>query len=609
MEFKEKLKELRNKSNLTQEDLANMIYVSRSAIAKWESGLGMPNDDSIKALCEVFEINKEELIIDNEVENIIVEKNIKIKKSRKFIIILSFILGILLLIGSYFVIKTSIEKKKYQDLISKLYPSITNISLNYNGINEDYVQEVHKNNDRYIVFDNQDYYLYISINIDSRIIENYYLFKVKVEDLDLPYQLLSHKNDIVEVSSHLTENGATIYRNTYALKINFSNNSNLREIKLSECTYGRANDSLHAKKVEDNSEIIKISIQENDSYQLKFKVLNEVVYTYNFKKETGIYDNLRLEDLDLLKKHINEKYKDFIKKFNLEFDKWLVDGEQITSSKKFFKNTDVQAKFRMKDENIINNIDLQIYKNENVSLCKKYYVRFLLNGELYSNINYSLSSESDNIVIKDNTYIITKPGYSKIVVKYDLGFYESQMILEVDSSSINKIKPEILGCDLEDIYFQYNNTIDDYIIPEDVCNRLENYYNEQNKIFEEKTEYSRELIEIKKVDYGKYVPVFNTDFNEDLDLFTIKIKNIDYKLNDYPKDIKQVLYNNINMIITKNKYDVNIEEFDLIVNDNNVINDMYAKEIGTTSMNKYFVVKYNSCYYYYEIIVNVEVIE
>lgn len=609
MEFKDKLKELRNKNNLTQEDLANMIYVSRSAIAKWESGLGMPNDDSIKALCEVFEINKEELIIDNEVENIIVEKNIKIKKSKKFIIILSFILGILLLIGSYFVIKTSIEKKKYQDLISKLYPSITNISLNYNGINEDYVQEVHKNNDRYIVFDNQDYYLYISINIDSRIIENYYLFKVKVEDLDLPYQLLSHKNDIVEVSSHLTENGATIYRNTYALKINFSNNSNLREIKLSECTYGRANDSLHAKKVEDNSEIIKISIQENDSYQLKFKVLNEVVYTYNFKKGTGIYDNLRLEDLDLLKKHINEKYKDFIKKFNLEFDKWLVDGEQITSSKKFFKNTDVQAKFRMKDENIINNIDLQIYKNENVSLCKKYYVRFLLNGELYSNINYSLSSESDNIVIKDNTYIITKPGYSKIVVKYDLGFYESQMILEVDSSSINKIKPEILGCDLEDIYFQYNNSIDDYIIPEDVCNRLENYYNDQNKIFKEKTEYSRELIEIKKVDYGKYVPVFKTDFNEDLDLFTIKIKNIDYKLNDYPKDIKQVLYNNINMIITKNKYDVNIEEFDLIVNDNNVINDMYAKEIGTTNMNKYFVVKYNSCYYYYEIIVNVEVIE
>lgn len=609
MEFKDKLKELRNKSNLTQEDLANMIYVSRSAIAKWESGLGMPNDDSIKALCEVFKINKEELIINNEVENIIVEKNIKIKKSKKFIIVLSIILGILILIGSYFIIKTSIEEKKYQDLISKLYPSITNISLNYNGINEDYVQEVQRNNDRYIVFDNQDYYLYISINIDSRIIEDYYLFKVKVEDLDLPYQLLSHKNDIVEVSSHLSEDGSTIYRNTYALKINFSNNSNLREIKLSECTYGRANDSLHAKKVEDNSEIIKISIQENDSYQLKFKVLNEVVYTYNFKKGTGIYDNLRLEDLDLLKKHINEKYKDFIKKFNLEFDKWLVDGEQITSSKKFFKNTDVQAKFKMKDENIINNIDLQIYKNENVSLCKKYYVRFLLNGELYSNINYSLSSESDNIVIRDNTYIITKPGYSKIIVKYDLGFYESQMILEVDSSSINKIKPEILGCDLEDIYFQYNNSIDDYIIPEDVYNRLENYYNEQNKIFEEKTECTRELIEIKKVDYGKYVPVFNTDFNEDLDLFTIKIKNIDYKLNDYPKDIKQVLYNNINMIIIKNKYDANIEEFDLIVNDNNIINDMYAKEIGTTSVNKYFVVKYNSCYYYYEIIVKVEVIE
>lgn len=54
MEFKERLKKLRTKHGLTQEALARKIFVSRSAIAKWEAGLGMPNEESIEALCQVL---------------------------------------------------------------------------------------------------------------------------------------------------------------------------------------------------------------------------------------------------------------------------------------------------------------------------------------------------------------------------------------------------------------------------------------------------------------------------------------------------------------------------------------------------------------------------
>ena len=39
MKFCEKLQELRKKRGLTQEELAEQLYVSRTAISKWESGV------------------------------------------------------------------------------------------------------------------------------------------------------------------------------------------------------------------------------------------------------------------------------------------------------------------------------------------------------------------------------------------------------------------------------------------------------------------------------------------------------------------------------------------------------------------------------------------
>ena len=50
MEFSEKLQELRKNKNLTQEQLAEMLFVSRTAISKWESGRGYPSIDSLKEI-------------------------------------------------------------------------------------------------------------------------------------------------------------------------------------------------------------------------------------------------------------------------------------------------------------------------------------------------------------------------------------------------------------------------------------------------------------------------------------------------------------------------------------------------------------------------------
>ena len=56
MEFYEKLQELRKSRGLTQEELAEMLSVSRTAISKWESGRGYPNIDSLKAISKCFSV-------------------------------------------------------------------------------------------------------------------------------------------------------------------------------------------------------------------------------------------------------------------------------------------------------------------------------------------------------------------------------------------------------------------------------------------------------------------------------------------------------------------------------------------------------------------------
>ena len=66
MEFNEKLQELRKQKGLTQEELAQLLYVSRTAISKWESGRGYPNIDSLKAIAKFFSITIDELLSGDE---------------------------------------------------------------------------------------------------------------------------------------------------------------------------------------------------------------------------------------------------------------------------------------------------------------------------------------------------------------------------------------------------------------------------------------------------------------------------------------------------------------------------------------------------------------
>ena len=75
MEFNEKLQELRKQRGMTQEELAEALYVSRAAVSKWESGRGYPGIDSLKAISKLFSITIDELLSRDELLTIAEEDN------------------------------------------------------------------------------------------------------------------------------------------------------------------------------------------------------------------------------------------------------------------------------------------------------------------------------------------------------------------------------------------------------------------------------------------------------------------------------------------------------------------------------------------------------
>ena len=75
MEFHEKLQNLRKERGLTQEELAEALFVSRTAISKWESGRGYPNIDSLKEISRFFSVSIDDLLSSEKILSIAETEN------------------------------------------------------------------------------------------------------------------------------------------------------------------------------------------------------------------------------------------------------------------------------------------------------------------------------------------------------------------------------------------------------------------------------------------------------------------------------------------------------------------------------------------------------
>lgn len=118
MLFQEKLKELRKEKKISQYDLAEALNISRSVVAKWETGLTLPSEESTRLLMEYFNVSREELFNNEETETIIVKKNVSISKMKKLIISLSSALVVLII--TIVIVLTSAMPKSLSKQLDKL---------------------------------------------------------------------------------------------------------------------------------------------------------------------------------------------------------------------------------------------------------------------------------------------------------------------------------------------------------------------------------------------------------------------------------------------------------------------------------------------------------
>lgn len=90
MTFQENLKKLRLEKDLTQEELANKIFVSRTLITKYENGTVMPTKDNLEKLALFFNVDTKELLSSHEETGIVLDLEDRRQKT-EFIISLIMI--------------------------------------------------------------------------------------------------------------------------------------------------------------------------------------------------------------------------------------------------------------------------------------------------------------------------------------------------------------------------------------------------------------------------------------------------------------------------------------------------------------------------------------
>lgn len=75
MELCKKIKKIRNDNKLTQEQFAEKMLVSRTAVSKWENGTCYPSIDSLKYMSKTFNISLDKLLSNEEILEIIKTEN------------------------------------------------------------------------------------------------------------------------------------------------------------------------------------------------------------------------------------------------------------------------------------------------------------------------------------------------------------------------------------------------------------------------------------------------------------------------------------------------------------------------------------------------------
>lgn len=212
MNFDKKMINIRKENNLTQEDLAEKLNVSRQTISNWENGKCYPDIETLVIISNHFNISLDDLLKSDEklVKNILKKAKINklIKKIIMISVIISIILAILIFKKNYNINKITNENNELKNEI--LY--YTNIPENYSIITFS-KDEINTNNvishDIYADLYINDLYTYGPLVTSVKIFNNNGYIRAIVPD-EIYYT--------IEKAKH--------YKYTFVLQENYSNDKN-----------------------------------------------------------------------------------------------------------------------------------------------------------------------------------------------------------------------------------------------------------------------------------------------------------------------------------------------------------------------------------------------
>lgn len=466
-EFSEVLKELRNKKGLSQEALGNIVHVSRSAIAKYENGLGIPSEEVIIALCNYFNVERDFLFPKNQIEEVVISKNRKIKKYKYYIIGLILLICTLLisLVANIFIekYKENKEKENFISEIQKENEIVPSLEMKFVSFKLDRRMQGYENDNDIYIKDN----MYI--------VYNEFPFEIEFDVDPILYNCLDKKGSIkfnisdiyIDVTLTNSYSSNDVYKVIYTGVFDYDGASELVcDFYIEDFIYNYSLREYQDEEITANNFSKKININnENSLIKIKFKYFQMVNITIKFYNYT--IDNLYLDPgftvNDITSKgkngyglYLEEKVDNYKEKLNNEYSISFDDHIE-------WKTNDNISLYESRCDDFIltatsklisDNIDITLLENTiqtcypsggysvNNPICNKLTIYegsilnyILLNNEYYeiSNDEVLITVSNDNVILENNRKIVgNKPGIVMIEYTINLGFIKKTFSVEVE---------------------------------------------------------------------------------------------------------------------------------------------------------------------------------
>ena len=551
-EFGEILRELRIKENLSQEALGNIVHISRSAIAKYENGLGLPSEEVLEAICKYFSIDKDYLFPKNEIEKVIVSKNVKMKKYRY--LIYSLIVTCLILLITL-VVSVSVqysEKQKLLNEIKKENELVPTLNMEFKSF--DFQNEVKYNSSLYdIYFYNDIYYIYNILPFEIVFEVDYELYKCLGDYGKVKFNV---DNNYIDVKKHTTTTNGEKYQIYYRGNFTYDGNyDRIIDLKVEEFIYSYNLRNMDNGDIQTIEQEKKAIIEAETTLPICFKCSNNICLTIKYYNKvierviinSGVSPNSLLNhNADFSKLYLENLISDYKEELAANYELYFEDKIEwsVEDGMSMLQGRHEDFTLVAKSKLISNNVKIELPKDTiesaypdggyggNNQNCDKLTIyegsrveAILVNGSAYflSGDEIKMSSSNNNVEIKDNRVYGVNSGYSIITLDIDLGFISESFVKEIEILPYAKVLIYGVGS----VFILYDNIAEDFYTEEAKDIMLKKANEVFPVLFKKETGYDSIVVDLYRFRNNEFFVILETDFEYKELQILVNNQNID----------------------------------------------------------------------------------